>query len=569
MQFFQYNTAPIVKAVSDNSAYNNRPALREAKDDGVFKAYIPNFLYKPPYGMPRKVNLQAFKTLAKNPYVFSIIKTLCDEATSVGWEIKVKEEFNESNNDKKEEDDKEGPEEKAEPINYDNKIKEVTKFFNNPNGNEQSLGHITRQLITDISEIDAGVLVKVFNRKGEFKQMFARDGATFLKNPDIYGYMGDKADFVPPLPDGFTGVGISVGGSPSESQQQLMKQYDILYRQQAAYFQYGWTAGSMPVPFGKREIVYIMQNPRGDSIYGRSPIEILTEIILNLIYGADFNLDFYTNNNMPEGVIQLLGAQQSQITNFRQNFEQQFKYTDDLGRRRKKFFTYPITTTEVKFTPFQLNPKEMEVITQQQWFTKLLWMCFGVTAEEMGFTENSNKAVSQEQTKLAKRKAIKPLLDVLAYHFNTQIMPEFFANGKEIPDSGDVPIEFVYDEYDLDEDNKKHDLFAKQINMGIKTPEMVAKELGIDIEELVKQKEEQREIEQETFNNQNPQEESGFSDNEEPKDKKKENPFKKKEKPEEKATDKPKELIDELDNFIDDIGNALVDVVSKIPDQEV
>ena len=700
-------------------------AVVDSKGADIFKAYIPNHLYKPPFGMPRRDNTPQMKKLAVNPYVFSVIKTLCDEATSIDWEIKVKEEFqiDQILDTSKETEKDENADTKVEK-DYSEKIKEITKFFQNPNGNEESFNHILRQLITDISEVDAGVLVKVFNVDGEFKQIFARDGcfdyntkietddgfisigkivkdklnvkvksynketgeiewkqvinwfnngpttewyriksltdskfrsmtvtgnhkiwtqegyklvkdlslddklytkrevlsddefqlilggilgdgslsnrgynernfytethsekqkdyllykkeslkrfnptysesrgrydeshpftkkctfktksnivfnefsnitkkelfdklevrglaiwiqddgyrysngaidigshsfskesqeyalkilkdkfgligklcldkrcnkyfirlnkengllmselikdyihpsmnykvgdlvvgskininegkvselyevdidsieqytkydtkydievednhnyfaqgrlvsnSLFLKNPDIYGYIGNRRDFVSPLPDGFTGVGVDVGGTPTPGQQQLMKQYSLLYKEDAAYFQYGWTAGSMPVPFGKREIVYMMSNPRGDSIYGRSPVAVLMNTIMNLIYGIDFNLDFYTNNNMPDGVIQLLGADAGQIKQFRENMENQTKFTDDLGKKRKIFNKAPISSTEVKFTPFQWNSKDMEVMAQQEWFTKILWMCYSDDTE--------------------------------------------------------------------------------------------------------------------------------------------------------------------------------------------
>ena len=200
----------------------------EAKDDGIFKAYIPNFLYKPPFGMPRRVNTPQLKMLAKNPYVFSVIKTLCDEATSVGWEIKTKEEFAiEDGKEKDEKMDGESEDSDGEVKDYTDDIKRVTQFFNNPNGNEESFNHLLRQVVTDICEVDSGVFIKVFNREGEFKQLFARDGSLFLKNPDIYGYIGDRRDFVAPLPDGFSGVAMDVGGTPTVTQQQIMKQYDL------------------------------------------------------------------------------------------------------------------------------------------------------------------------------------------------------------------------------------------------------------------------------------------------------------------------------------------------------
>ena len=493
----------------ENKEGLNATAVVDSKGADIFKAYIPNHLYKPPFGMPRRDNTPQMKKLAVNPYVFSVIKTLCDEATSIDWEIKVKEEFQEEQELDKESNGETEVEERAQikgpDVNYGEKIKEITKFFKNPNGNEESFNHILRQLITDISEVDAGVLVKVFNVDGEFKQIFSRDGSLFLKNPDIYGYIGNRREFVSPLPDGFTGVGVDVGGTPTPGQQQLMKQYSLLYKEDAAYFQYGWTAGSMPVPFGKREIVYMMQNPRADSIYGRSPVAVLMNTIMNLIYGIDFNLDFYTNNNMPDGIIQLLGADATQIKQFRENMENQYKFTDDLGKKRKTFFKIPISSSEAKFTPFQLSAKEMEVIAQQEWFTKVLWMAFGVNADEMGFTQDSNKTNGEQQISTAKRKAIGPLLKVIQYHLNTQIIPEFFSKGKdEMMEFADCPVQFEFDTYDPDEDIKELGILKMEKELGIKTEMMIAKERGVNLEELSKELESKKQEEAELFEQQNP-----------------------------------------------------------------
>lgn len=533
---------------SDNTAGpTTDAAFSESKSEDIFKAYIPNFLYKPPYGMPRRVNTVNLKALSVNPYVFSVIKTLADEATSVGWEIKVKEEFQESF-DVESTTSAENGEDLM--VQLDSKIKEITKFFKNPNGNEQSWSHIMRQLITDLQECDSAVIVKVFNRQGEFKQMFARDGSLFLKNPDIYGYMGNRADFVMPLPDGFLSADLN-DPIANNTTQQIMKQYSLLYKDQAAYFQYGWTAGSMPVPFGKREVVYMMQNPRADSIYGRSPVQILEKTILNLVYGSEVNLDYYTNNNMPDGVIQLLGAQAEQLKHFRENMENQFKYQDEFGNERKRYAKVPLATGEVKFTKFTLSSAELEIISQQQWFTKILWMCFGVTADEMGFTETSNKTNGEQQTKLAKRKAIKPLLDVIAYHLNSQILPEFFAKGKEIPDFADVPLEFVFDIYDIEEDMKELSKQQMEINMGIKTAKMVAIERGINVEELEESK-------KEAMENMPIQSEKEEITEEEPE---------KKEKPEVK--EKAQDTLSEIDSYLDDLGNQVANALEGINDNEL
>jgi len=342
-------------------------SIRES--DGIHKAYIPEFLYKPPFGYPRKENIPLMRQLAKNPYVYGVIKTLADEAASTHYDIVYKEEAEST------------PE-------LDNIIIDIKKFLDNPNKNKESFQHILRAAVKDICEVDSGVIVKVFNKKLQLVELFARDGGSFLINPDIYGYLGNRAEYVEPLDINY------VVSPQSPDWSARLNQYTLEYKEAAAYFQYGSTAMALPVPFGRREIIYLMMNPQSNNIYGLSPVQILSDIIMTLVYGANYNLDFYMNSNMPEGIIQLLGANKDQIRAFRERFDSQFKIKDKVtGFMRKIGFKYPIINQEAKITPFQLEPKVMQILEQQEWFTKLVWSCFGVTPDEMGFCYSEDTRV--------------------------------------------------------------------------------------------------------------------------------------------------------------------------------
>ena len=424
-------------------------------DTGYIKAFVSNdFLYKPPYGYPRYVDIPTIRALAKSPYVFMVTSTIIDEIGAIDWDI-VPIDRSEPDKDESEADIVEDYTAPKIDIAQVKRIKEVKEFFNNPNGNAESFNFLIRAAVRDILEIDAGIWVKVFNRAGKMVQLFARDGGTFLKNPDIHGYLGNRSAYVP-MPGQF------------EDEESKKVFYANTVVQSAAYFQYGWVA-MMPIPFGTREIVYMMRNSRSDSIYGRSAVEILQDVLQTLIYGSTYNLDYFVNNNMPDGVIQLLGANQEQMNAFRERFEQQFKTKDTWGNWRKIFHKFPISNSEVKFTPFALKPQEMAIIEQQTWFTKLVWSCFGVTPSELGYTESSNRATEMVQSKVFKRKAIRPMLRILEYHINTQIIPEF----------GYDDIEFKFNDYDVNEDLERHKLFEIQLRSGVKTVNEVREELGL------------------------------------------------------------------------------------------
>ncbi len=450
---------------------STEPAPFETPHNDEFKAYIPNFLYKPPFGYPLNKNVLLLRSLARNPYIFSVIRTLKDEASTMKWEIKVKKEYVKE----------------ALTNDYSEDIKKISEWFYNPNGNEESFNEIIGEWVQDLCEVDAAVGVKVFNKKGEFSQLFARDGGSFLKNTDIYGYMGNRDEFVYAYRE----------MNPNLVMPDKIKIYGAQYSESAAYFQYGWTGNALPVPFGRREIMYIMANPRTDSIYGRSPLEVIQDTIITLVYGAAYNTDFYINGNLPDGMVHLAGADPETAKAFQDGIRSKFIREDfNTGFNRRMGHIYPVYGgPEAKFIPFSISARDMEIIEQQKWFTKLVWSAFGVTPDEMGYTEDSNKAVSQTQTSVHKRKALRPLLKKIEYAINTQLLPELDSTGK---------LEFAFEDYDLDEDIKRHSLYEAQIRMGVKTAEMVAEEEGIDISKLKAAKEEEKQKEAEFMQQTNP-----------------------------------------------------------------
>jgi phage portal protein BeeE len=446
----------------------------EERAKGVFKAYIPEFYYKPPYGYPRNNNLLQLRKLAKTPYVHLIINTFAQQIANLPWEVRVKEEHAES----------------VEEGAFDAKIKEVSEFFYHPNGNLESFNDILVQVVTDILEINTGIIVKVFDRQEKLVQMFARDGSTFLKNPDPYGYLGNRIDILPPLninleyakPSADNKYEVDPSTVNADQQALLRNFYDENLRHSAAYFQYGWTAGAMPVPFGKREIVWFAKNPRSDDIYGYSPVEVLNNIISTLLYGNASQLDMYINSNIPAGVIQLLGANNDVIKGFKERFKAEFIKKDYYGNNYTQQWVAPVVNQEVKWTPFNVTSRDMQLLEGQLWYLKIAASVFGANPSELGFTEDSNKAVDQNQSAVFNRRALAPLIRIIQERINTSIMSEF----------GCPELEWVFDDYDYAGDKQVHDLLAQEITMGVKTPEMAAAELGINIDELRAGKEEER-----------------------------------------------------------------------------
>lgn len=431
----------------------------------IFKAYIPWYYGKPPFGFPRRINPYQLRLFAKNPYIFSVTKTIADEIAHLPFEIRVKEDHAAEG----------AVEDKAS-------IKEIAQFFQYPNDNPfEDFTTIRKQWVIDLCEIGNISCVKIFNLKGQFRMIKNYDPATFLLNPDLHGMISSRDDFVAKNTPLYAPV---IETEKNESAQSLIDKYmqkvnaepsATGYTDAAAYFQYGWTVGAI-VPFGKREVMWVNYNPRTDDIYSLSPIEILFNTILTLVYGGDYNLDFYLHNNLPNGILVQEGATEKQAQTTKNQIAERIMEQDQYGIVKKQHFNIPVTNNKLEFIPMQMTSKEMEVIEQQKWFYRVLLACFGLSENEMGITENVNLANSLSQDKGLMRKVIKPFVQMLEEGINRQIMPEF----------GHPELEFKFKLYDLEADKVKHDILEQELRMGVKTPEMVARELGIDVQELQK-----------------------------------------------------------------------------------
>jgi len=379
------------------------------------------------------------------PFVEMCISTIVDEVSSVSWDITVKEGIDIT------------PE-------HEEQIKHVKSFYENPNTNKESFDEIRRKYIRDILEIDAGVLIKMFNIKGEMVELMARDGSTFTKNPDIYGRIVDRDDLI-------MDPNIAAEGNKDSRQMEPGWITAADAREKAAYFQYGWITGARPVPFGKKEIVWFERNPRTDNIYGRSPIEVLAQSIQTLIYSIEHNLEYFSDNGIPKGVIGLEGADADAIKAFKDQWEEQQRTKDSAGNWKHNFHHLPVVGKTPVFTRLQFTNAELELIESQKWWAKMVWACFGVTATELGYTEDA-KGLSNQivQSNIFRKRAINPILRIEEYKHNHEIMSEF-----EYPD-----LEFKFLMFDVDEETKKANLWKLQLDAGYKSINEIRQEEGLD-----------------------------------------------------------------------------------------
>ena len=422
----------------------------EETRDGLPKAYIPNFFYRAPFGYPRYKDLNYFRQLATSIYVDMCTTAIIDEVCSVEWEIVAE--------------DRAG----NEIPGKEKDIERIQEFFYNPNTNKESWETIIRMMLPDLLEINSGIITKVFNIFGEMVEIYSRDGMAFTKNPDPYGTYTSRADLI--LMKNILGEG--------ETQTQQMDYPAIQAEmtatdahEEGAYFQYGFNTGARPIPFGRREIVWFEKKVRTDNLYGRSSMEILAKTVQTLIYAVESQLEYFNDNSIPPVVLGLEGMTSADMKAFGQQWVQQQKVQDELGNWKHTNHKLPMVNTMPKFERLGFTNQELELIESQKWWSKLVWGAFGITATELGFTEDSSGAANQiVQTSVAKKRIIYPLLRLIEYHVNTEIIPEFGVEG----------VRYKYKIFDIDEETKKWGLYRMQTEADLKTINEVRNAEGLD-----------------------------------------------------------------------------------------
>ena len=238
------------------------------------------------------------------------------------------------------------------------------------------------------------------------KEIYARDGSSFLKEVDKFGYC-------------------------------------------KGYWQYSYQIPAHPMWFNKEEIIYKMGHPRSMSCYGYAPTQAILDVIKSLHYSIQWNRAFYEETALPDAIIALKDSSRENYDRFLEYWQREI-----VGKPHK----LPIVNAEIDVKPLTFSQKELEFLESQQWYFKLVISTFGLTPAELGFTEDVNRATGITQSEVVRRKAIRPLIKLLEETMN-EVIKEF----------GFFDVEFKYVVKDIIEEQQKTEIQNAQLQSGLKT----------------------------------------------------------------------------------------------------
>jgi hypothetical protein len=233
---------------------------------------------------------------------------------------------------------------------------------------------------------------------------------------------------------------------------------------QPAYQQYLY--GVPPGRYPTHELDYLRETARTESVYGLSRVERIILRVNQALRKQDFDLARFTDGTTPLGVIEPPSEfpwTPEQLRTFEDTFNGLLAGNDQLRVRARALppgaHWHPLTSDDplIAFDRFLLN---------------VTVAAFGLTMDELGFTETSNRSVGQTQQSVVYRRAVAPVAGLAAGYLTRAVRrwldPRFtvtFAGLEE-------PEDFA----------ARAEAFARLVPAGIISPSQAAHLLHLPVE---------------------------------------------------------------------------------------
>lgn len=328
------------------------------------------------------------------------------------------------------------------------------------NPNSESFDHFIKEWVGDILSIDAGTVELVPDDPEAdtplLDSMYVRDGATFVKNPDKHGRM--------PSPDSERPAYYQF--SLAGSQQPVRADGETSIRdlaEEVGALGYG-LKGHEPVPFSRDAIMWAEESPRSWSPYGFGRVQKVQRIVEVLLNQDVSNRQYFDVNEIPEGVLSLVDANQKEVTRTREYWNDEIK-----GEEHK----LPILGSKADYQTFRASPSELDFLESQKWYHKLVWMVFGLSQSEVGHIEDVNRAAGKEANIAVWRRTTKPLLNLLEEHINNEILP-FLEEYHRV--DGEIEFTWNFDNPEIEERQREQQ--RQELQAGTVTVNEVRQDRG-------------------------------------------------------------------------------------------
>ncbi len=211
------------------------------------------------------------------------------------------------------------------------------------------------------------------------------------------------------------------------------------------------------------ELDYIRETARTESVYGLSRVERILLRVNQALRKQDFDLARYTDGSTPLGLIEPpveLNWTPEQIETYERTFNGLLAGNTPLRVRAK---TLPPGSSWHALTG------DDPLIAFDRFLLNVTVAAFGLTMDELGFTETSNRSTGQTQEAVVYRRAVAPVA-ALAAGFLTRKVRHWLDPRFTVAFAGlEEPEDFAV----------RADAFAKLIPLGVVSPATAARLLHL------------------------------------------------------------------------------------------
>jgi len=424
------------------------------KQDKAQQSQFKSFVYSPEHeffnGMGYKSSLKSIsydlmRAMARTPQINAIIQTRIEQVLNFsefqtdlqrgGWTIvkKLSRFDDHSNYELKDKDKKE--------------IDRIVSFLENGGNNAKwdmadDFDEFLRKYVKDSLELDQSVFEVERTRAGEIFRYAAKPSDTYriletidpneLKNKEDYKY-DDINGYLPIYAQTWRGriAEREVPGTKIKEQ--------IVF--------YPWELN-----FGVRnKSTYIRNNG-----YGKSELEILVEIITWMLYGMQYNGNFFKQGSNPKGFFTIEGDANKDVVNeFRSSWRQTI--AGIVNSHRIPIFE---GQSKINWVDMQMTNKDMEFENWNDFLLLIACSVYRIDPQEIGYTFKSKNQMfgqknQKERIEHSKEKGLKPLLKFVQKQINKYLVSEL-----------NEQYEFKFTGIDLEDETTMLDNDTKKITSG-------------------------------------------------------------------------------------------------------
>ncbi len=328
------------------------------------------------------------------------------------------------------------------------KVKKLTALFRHPNKNNETFRTLLDKLLEDLLVLDAASIEKTRFNDGELAELHYVDSATIRPVYDEHG----NQDIIIPL----------------QGEDSKTRDLPVSYVQVLDSNPYGGReAGQLVAAWPKKDFIYFNMHPQGSMGsfgYGLSPLEAVIGVVANILNADNFNGTYFEEGAFPPMIIQL-----------KQNMDErdlqamrEYMYTELEGRFHRPAIIGGDAEMEIKSLK-DITQRDMQFMDYMVFMATLLAAAYGLSKQDIGLTEDINRATAEVQQDLSQAKGYGSILNLLKEIFNQEIIWK---------DYGFTELEFEWVAPDSSDPKELKDITDVRLRNGSITVNEVRKMFG-------------------------------------------------------------------------------------------